>query len=403
MTQTMSTFTINGTGSAIADYLFSGISIHSPAFQRYMSRTPGDGGLEPGKLVLSEDFEEFAGKPASEALAEIVGDREPDSFNLGGPAVAALINTAQLLHDADAAVSFHSTTGNDDAGARLERILRRTPVAIDHYERVDRSSPYTYVLSDPEYNNGAGERTFVNNIGAAWQMTPDRLGDEFFAADIVLFGGTALVPNIHDSLSELVPRGKRAGCLTVVSTVYDFRNEKRNPNAPWPLGRTDETYRHLDLLIADREEALRLSGRKDIDSALAALTAKGLTACVVTHGTAGVWVYSDGRVFAETSGRIPVSHAVEDARACGPVNGDTTGCGDNFVGGVLFSLALQIMDGRKTPSLRDACAWGVASGDYACFYMGGTYLESTAGEKYSRISTIRDEYVRENASLFNER
>jgi len=43
----------------------------------------------------------------------------------------------------------------------------------------------------------------------------------------VLFGGTALVPNIHSELTELVKTGKDSGCVTIVTTVYDFPNERK--------------------------------------------------------------------------------------------------------------------------------------------------------------------------------
>ena len=62
----MRTITVNGTGSAIADSLFTGVDFTSPEFRSYCSKVPGDGGLEPGKLVLTEDFEAFTGKPADQ-------------------------------------------------------------------------------------------------------------------------------------------------------------------------------------------------------------------------------------------------------------------------------------------------------------------------------------------------
>ena len=46
--------TISGTGCALADYLFTNVSFHTDAFQKYQSKMPGDGGLSPGKLVFAE-------------------------------------------------------------------------------------------------------------------------------------------------------------------------------------------------------------------------------------------------------------------------------------------------------------------------------------------------------------
>jgi sugar/nucleoside kinase (ribokinase family) len=62
--------------------------------------------------------------------------------------------------------------------------------------------------------------------------------------------------------------------------------------------------------------------------------------------------------------------------------GDTTGCGDNFTGGMLASIARQkITAPHKPVSLHDAVKLGIASGGFACFYHGGTYIEKRAGEK----------------------
>jgi sugar/nucleoside kinase (ribokinase family) len=64
------------------------------------------------------------------------------------------------------------------------------------------------VLSDPDYDHGHGERIFINNIGAAWNLYPDDLDDAFFESNMVVFGGTALVPHIHQSLLELLKKAK---------------------------------------------------------------------------------------------------------------------------------------------------------------------------------------------------
>jgi sugar/nucleoside kinase (ribokinase family) len=398
----MRKITVNGTGSAIADSLFTGVDFTSPEFRSYCSKVPGDGGLEPGKLVLTEDFEAFAGKPADQAISDIVGSRGPDRFNLGGPGPVALINTAQLTANRATDVKFYSTNGNDSAGSRLRRILEQTPVNLDHFRTVDSPAPITFALSDPNHNEGSGERTFVNGIRSAWKLLPVDLTDEFFDADIVLLGGTALVPEIHAGLSELTRRGKAAGGITVVTTVYDFQNEKKRPEMPWPLGATDDTYKNLDLLVTDKEEALRLSGTNDLESATHALISKGTSALVVTNGAKDVFCFSDGSRFLPTRGTLPVSHAVEDARTEGPVDGDTTGAGDNFAGGIIASIVTQLQDRQDGKiNLTEACAWGIASGDFACFYVGGTFIEKQQGQKAAIVRGIVEDYFREHRDLIH--
>jgi len=138
---------------------------------------------------------------------------------------------------------------------------------------------------------------FINSIAAAWEYKPEELQDEFFDSDIVVFGGTALVPMIHDNLTSLLKKAKSKGCATIVNTVFDFRNEKANPSKKWPLGESDESYRYIDLLIADQEEAIRLSGEKDALSAIRFFQHKGVSSLIITNGSKNISIWSDGRYF----------------------------------------------------------------------------------------------------------
>jgi hypothetical protein len=72
--------------------------------------------------------------------------------------------------------------------------------------------------------------------------------------------------------------------------------------------------------------------------------------------------------------------------------GDTTGCGDNFAGGVLAGVALQMRSNPGQLDLVSACALGVSCGGFACFYLGGTYHETRPGEKRSSVEPIYECY-----------
>ena len=386
----MKRFAISGTGSAIADYLYDNVDFTSTAFTRFQSQSPGDGGLEPGKLVLTEDFEQFAGVELSSAIREITGGAEPTSFNLGGPAIVALINAAQLLNERNVSIGFYGANGSDETGRLLREILEKTPVDCTHLKDHPGSSPSTIVLADPTYAGGAGERTFVNSQASSHRMSPNDLDEEFYNADIRLFGGTAVVPPIHTALTQLLERSSQKNGLTVVSTVYDFTNEKADPNNHWPLG-TDKSYEFIDLLIADEEEARRLGGRSSVESAAEALFSRGLKALVVTCGTEDVHLWTRGEIFGERETKIVISRTNTTDRTA--TNWDTTGCGDNFCGAVLYSLANQMIEGSPYPfDIVEACRWGVAAGDFACYYIGGTYLEDAPGEKLRFIEKIRERY-----------
>ena len=81
------------------------------------------------------------------------------------------------------------------------------------------------------------------------------------------------------------------------------------------------------------------------------------------------------------------------------IKGDTTGCGDNFVGGVIASLAMQMSDEVEHLDLQEAAKWGIISGGFACFYYGGAYLEAAKGQKHSLISNYLKAYNAQNHNL----
>lgn len=386
---------ISGVGCCLVDMLYNNVSFNSAQVREYFSKARGDGGLSPGKLVFQEEFEKYCGKPLEQIMNQITGGRVHDSMNIGGPSIVALINIAQLVDAEKCSVNFYGCGGNDEIGKYLTSAINKTPVTLKNYAVKDNRTPSTLVLSDPSYDNGHGERSFINSIGAAWEFGPEDLDDDFFNSDIVIFGGTALVPKIHDNLTRLLERSKSKNCITVVNTVFDFRNEMLNPSAKWPMGESDESYRLIDLLITDREEASRLSGESEPEAMVNFFRNKNVSSVILTDGSKDITVYSDGRLFNMTGlKKMSVSQKILEDLASGK-GGDTTGCGDNFVGGVVSSIVNQLHKGIRHPDLEEACCWGIISGGFACFYMGGTYKEEDPGEKLSKITPYYESYQRQ--------
>ncbi len=390
---------IAGTGCALADYLYTGVRFNSDCFKKYLSQQDGDGGLAPGKLVFTEELENFSGIPYSEISRELTGGDLPAAVNIGGPGLVSLINASQLLPKEEFEVRFYGGTGRDQTAEFISELVLKTPLCIDHYHRIsDKRTPFTDVLSDPTFDNNHGERTFVNNIGAAWDYAPEMLGDGFFDADIVCFGGTALVPQIHDNLTNLLAIAKEKGCITVVNTVFDFRNEKKNAGKPWPLVGTPENYRLIDLLIMDCEESLKISGKKTIEDAAQYFVSQDIATLVITNGAQQFYVFSNGKLFEKSELiKLPVSQRVnEDFKHHPESKGDTTGCGDNFAGGIIASLALQLKTREVGKlDLLEAIAWGVSSGAFACYYVGGTYIEREEGEKHKIVEIFKYQYIQQ--------
>jgi sugar/nucleoside kinase (ribokinase family) len=387
---------VAGVGCCLVDYLFNNIAFTSETFSKYSSKKSGDGGLTPGQLVFAEEFEKFSNQDLELTIQEITHGKPPDKVNIGGPGIVALIHTAQMLEKTGCQVRFYGGRGADEAGEYLQSSLAKTPVNTNNYKQVNGATPSTVVLSDLGFHEGTGERIFINSIGAAGNYLPEYLDDRFFASDVVVFGGTALVPAIHDNLTELLTRAKANGCVTVVNTVYDFRNQKANPGKKWPMGKSDNSYRNIDLLITNHEEALRLSGKPTLKEAMQFFGNLGTGAVMVTNGAKNITLFAaKNSIFGETElTEIPVSKAISEELNRSH-SGDTTGCGDNFAGGVIASLVLQLQNGSTKINLKEAASWGIVSGGFSCFYMGGTYHQTEPGEKQKRIFPYYKAYLKQ--------
>jgi sugar/nucleoside kinase (ribokinase family) len=386
---------VSGAGCCLVDMLYNNVDFARDTIRQYLSKERGDGGLTPGKLVFQEEFEAYSGITLDNFINEITGGRKSDKINVGGPSIVSLIQAAQLTDRKNCEVRYYGRAGNDVNGTYLISSLRKTPVVLKDFKLLENRTPSTLVLSDPSYDNGHGERMFINSIGAARDYYPDELDNDFFCSEIVVFGGTALVPNIHDHLTTLLKKAKSRGCITIVNTVFDFRNEKANPTKKWPLGENDESYKFTDLLITDKEEALRLSGESEINDAVRFFLTKKVPSFIITNGSSDIINYSDGS-FCNSSpvNLLPVSRAIRNELK--NYSGlDTTGCGDNFAGGVIASVVNQLSIGMKKFDLKEACSWGIVSGGFTCFYIGGTYFEEKPGEKMARIKYYYDLYKKQ--------
>jgi sugar/nucleoside kinase (ribokinase family) len=390
---------IHGTGCCLVDFLYANEDFTSPPFRAALSRAEGDGGLTPGKLVFAEDFERFMGKPYEDALAELTGHKPYTSCNLGGPSAVSLAHAAQML-GGEHQVSFYGVRGSDSAGEMVEKALAAFPFASCRLAGKKGATPRTDVLSDPDYDGGHGERTFINLLGAAANFKAGDLRglslaipgksppEDFYNADIIAFGGTALTPRLHDDLFELLLQARLKRAATVVNLVYDYRSENAAPGKKWKLGVEDGACPLIDLLIADREEALRTSGCSAPDNAAAWFLSQGAGAVIITDGARPVILGAARGGFSYLPLQtMPVSEKIDEELAAHPERrGDTTGCGDNFAGGVIAEMAQQLsLKKRGKADLRECAIWGIVSGGFARFTVGGAYRESREGEKRALI------------------
>jgi sugar/nucleoside kinase (ribokinase family) len=94
---------------------------------------------------------------------------------------------------------------------------------------------------------------------------------------------------------------------------------------------------------------------------------------------------------------MPVSEAFGKAWNDPSRRGDSTGCGDNFAGGVIASIAEQIALGNKVFDFKEACRLGIVSGGFAGLYYGGTWQEREPGEKRRLLQPYYEEYLQQTS------
>ena len=386
---------INGLGCSLVDNLYSPVNFKSDGYKKWSHGNTLGAGIITGGLVFGEDLEKSAGKKYEDILKEIIDKGVSPKKNIGGPAIVALINIAQIMGK-EANIGFFGARSDDENGRFITDKLGFFGIDISRYAVADGLTPFTDVLSDPSYHNNTGERSFINYIGSGAELSGSNLDNSFFNADILIYGGTALTPGLHDDLSSLLKRGKEKSCLNFVNTVYDFRNQNLNPDKSWPLVSEEEDYQLIDLLIADNEEAGRISGQESKEEALAFFSEKGVHSVIITHGAEDLVCYSDGLFFMEKgifSLPVSISAGSKMRGLSDESSADTTGCGDNFAGGVYASTVIQLKDRQDIkPSLKQAAAWGVVSGGFAGLYSGGVYYEQKQGEKLEKLKILFEEY-----------
>jgi sugar/nucleoside kinase (ribokinase family) len=382
---------ISGVGCCVLDALFEVPPGEGEArMARYLSRDHGDGGLVRGAAVLRRALEERHRRPAAELVAEISGGARAN-LKLGGVAAAAVIAAAQLLRGEEILVRLYGNLSDGEDGARVRRLLGRTPVSIDRMGTRPGRFPCTYILNE-RGGAGYGERTFICETGTsdALAMSPEELDREFFESEVTLFSAMWWEPRLHAHLTSLLQECKRAGSLTVVGTAFD--PARGHLRGRWALGDSDDAYRHVDALVMDRTEALLHSGEADLSGALDFFRRAGVGACVVTQGVEPVHYWSGGKAFAPAEGQLPVPAAILRDKASGALpSGDSVGCGDNFVGGLVSSTALQLRRGGPL-SLREAVILGNLAGGIASTHSGGVLDERYPGEKRDLVERYRRPY-----------
>ncbi|MCK6447362.1 MAG: ribokinase [Planctomycetes bacterium] len=258
-------------------------------------RAPG-----PGETVLGAGFATHAGgKGANQAVA---------AARLGG------------------SVRLIGAVGDDAHGRELLESARRADVEVEHVAvRAGVPTGVAAITVDAR-----GENRIVVAPGANATVDPPTVE----RARAAFVGARAFLAQLETPLDAVLAgarHARAAGATTIL-------------NAAPARELSDDVLAAFDVLIVNRGEAELLAGAKqvgDVEALLHELSRRGPRTVVVTLGTAGSLVRSDGRVTRQAA--FPIE-------AC-----DTTAAGDAFVGA--FAVA-QASGAELAAALRRASAAG---------------------------------------------
>ncbi len=269
-------------------------------------------GLQKGTMTLVD----------RERSAAVYASMGPGVEVSGGSAA----NTAAGVASLGGAAAFVGKVADDELGRIFTHDLRATGVTYGTEPVASTvGTARCLVLVTPD-----AERTMNTFLGVAGELGAADIDEALVAASRIAYVEGYLVglEAAEAALERTVVLARAAG-TTVALTLSDPLWVRLNHDAFSAL------LPGVDVLLANEEEALELTGAPDLEAALVKLSdlvSKGTGTCpvvAVTRGARGV-LATDGKETV-TVPADPVDHVI-----------DTTGAGDLFAAGFLFGLARDL-------------------------------------------------------------
>jgi sugar/nucleoside kinase (ribokinase family) len=263
-------------------------------------------GLQKGTMTLVDDEQ-------SEKIYSSLG---PGSEASGGSAA----NTAACLASLGAAVQFIGKVSDDGLGKVFTHDIRA--IGVRYEVAPADAGPGTgrcLVMVSPD-----AEKTMCTNLGAGVLLGPADIDVSAVAAAKVVYIEGYLCGQ-HDSRAAAIERAIAAARAS--GTMIAFSGS----DPAWVELCGDElraVARQSDILFANEQEAIGLSGADDLDGALRVLSSMCPTVAVTLGAEGCVVVGASGRV---AVGAEAVAHVV-----------DTTGAGDSFAAGFLYGTVRDL-------------------------------------------------------------
>ena len=203
----------------------------------------------------------------------------------------------------------------DDFSSYLLRVLNEAGVDSSQVSQGDELMSLTFALVRTDGNRHFLGRPGTNNVN----LTLDTFDlDIVRRAKIVSYGSYFVLPGLDGpGIRKIFTEAKAAGALTVADVANDtFHQGQETVLQDLPL---------IDYFIPSYVEAEYLTGETDVEKMATVLLERGANNVLIKIGEEGCYVANqDGRWV------VPAFQV----KAC-----DTTGAGDNFVGGFMAGIA----------------------------------------------------------------
>jgi fructokinase len=277
----------------------------------------------PDVITLGEVVVDIYANPISVPLKEAIDF----TIALGG----SQANVAVTLTRLGATAGFIGKAGADPFGDRFMELLRSEGVDITYFTQIQGSpTPVAWVdASNPKNVD------FILYRGADTKLTPDDIDPAFIAsAKLFQFNSVTLTGGSKAAVERAVEVAKQNGVLVSYDVNYRVPLWRNRSEARAGILKGMEG---VDILKANEVDIELLAGTSDLPTAARWSLGRGVQLCLVTLGAGGTY-FNNGLA----EGLVP-AFTVDAV--------DTTGCGDAFVGGLMYGLLGTSLD---IPALDEA-------------------------------------------------
>ena len=298
----------------------------------------------------------------------VVGEINPDIILRGADIVPAFGQVEKLVDEANLTigassvitacgaarlglkVAFVGVVGDDLYGRFMLNALQERDIDTSHcIIDPNLQTGFTVILAKPD-----GDRAMLTFSGTIAALKPEQIDRELLTqAKHLHVGSYFLLDGLRDGLPALFEAAHAHSVTTSLDTNWD-------PQEQWAC---DTILPHCDLLLPNEAEAMKLSGRADLETAVTHLATIVPTLAVKCGADGGIGYQGDERVALRP---FPVQVV------------DTVGAGDSFNAGFLYGFIHQW---PLAQSLQLALACGSLSTQAA----GGTTAQPTLEEALSLI------------------